>query len=157
MHSLLSIHFRNRFPNYIYLTTIKSVINLLSINHISVEFQYPLIVHISRSSLQTYASSKHLQCVLTQQVLALLHLSLCEFRKLKENPKKRDRLITFRLSCNGFRPLRVLLDSGASKNFVRRYILKENKDMYETVCKNSRRNDWLLIRLVAGRRTCCED
>jgi len=46
------------------------------------------------------------------------NLSPCEFRKPKENPKKCDWLVKLRVSCNGFRPLRVLYDSGALKSFV---------------------------------------
>jgi hypothetical protein len=51
---------------------------------------------------------------------------------LNTHVDKSNALITFDASIRGHdRKVRVLLDSGASENFVRAALIKENKKLYE--------------------------
>ena len=61
-------------------------------------------------------------------------------------------LITFDATIRGHdRKVRVLLDSGASENFVRSALIKENKKLYEQSYTGAKHHRTLVVRLATGQ------
>jgi RNase H-like domain found in reverse transcriptase/Reverse transcriptase (RNA-dependent DNA polymerase)/Integrase zinc binding domain/Chromo (CHRromatin Organisation MOdifier) domain/Retroviral aspartyl protease len=67
------------------------------------------------------------------------------------NTKDQHGLITFVAKVKGFRPLNVLVDCGATQNFLRRQTLdeSEHKDSFN---RNLYSGQWLEVRLATGKK-----